>query len=33
VPASFNVMRHVRAKLYCRDCVTIVQAAMQSLTI
>lgn len=33
VPASFKVIRHVRPKLSCRACETIVQAAMPSLPI
>jgi transposase len=33
VPASFKVIRHVRPKLSCRTCETIVQAAMPSLPI
>ena len=33
VPASFMVIRHVRPKLTCRTCETIVQAPMPSLPI
>ena len=33
VPASFKVIRHVRPKLSCRVCETIVQAPMPSLPI
>lgn len=33
VPASFKVIRHVRPKLSCRACETIVQAPMPSLPI
>jgi transposase len=33
VPASFKVIRHVRPKLSCRICETIVQAPMPSLPI
>lgn len=33
VPASFRVIRHVRPKLSCRICETIVQAPMPSLPI
>lgn len=33
VPASFKVIRHVRPKLSCRMCETIVQAPMPSLPI
>ncbi len=33
VPASFKVVRHVRPKLSCRVCETIVQAPMPSLPI
>jgi transposase len=33
VPASFRVIRHVRPKLSCRKCETIVQAPMPSLPI
>jgi transposase len=33
VPASFKVLRHVRPKLSCRVCETIVQAPMPSLPI
>jgi transposase len=33
VPASFKVIRHVRPKLSCRVCATIVQAPMPSLPI
>jgi len=33
VPASFKVIRHVRPKLSCRSCETIVQAPMPSLPI
>jgi transposase len=33
VPSSFKVIRHVRPKLSCRICETIVQAAMPSLPI
>lgn len=33
VPASFKVIRHVRPKLSCRQCETIVQASMPSLPI
>lgn len=33
VPASFKVIRHVRPKLSCRTCETIVQAPMPSLPI
>lgn len=33
VPASFKVIRHVRPKLSCRVCETIVQASMPSLPI
>lgn len=33
VPASFKVVRHVRPKLSCRTCETIVQAPMPSLPI
>jgi transposase len=33
VPASFKVIRHVRPKLTCRACETIVQAPMPSLPI
>ncbi len=33
VPASFKVIRHVRPKLSCRVCETIVQALMPSLPI
>jgi transposase len=33
VPASFKVVRHVRPKLSCRACETIVQAPMPSLPI
>lgn len=33
VPASFKVMRHVRPKLSCRVCETIVQVPMPSLPI
>jgi transposase len=33
VPASFKVIRHVRPKLSCRKCETIVQAPMPSLPI
>jgi len=33
VPASFKVIRHVRPKLTCRSCETIVQAPMPSLPI
>lgn len=33
VPASFKVIRHVRPKLSCRQCETIVQATMPSLPI
>jgi transposase len=33
VPSSFKVMRHVRPKLSCRACETIVQAPMPSLPI
>jgi transposase len=33
VPASFKVIRHVRPKLSCRDCETIVQMPMPSLPI
>ena len=33
VPASFKVVRHVRPKLSCRLCETIVQAPMPSLPI
>ena len=33
VPSSFRVIRHVRPKLSCRACETIVQAAMPSLPI
>jgi transposase len=33
VPASFKVIRHVRPKLTCRKCETIVQAPMPSLPI
>ena len=33
VPASFKVIRHVRPKLPCRICETIVQAPMPSLPI
>ena len=31
VPSSFKVIRHVRPKLSCRACETIVQAPMPSL--
>ena len=33
VPSSFKVMQHVRPKLSCRDCETIVQAALPSFPI
>src|SRR5688572_6512746 len=33
VPASFKVIRHVRPKLSCRACETIVQAPLPSLPI
>ena len=33
VPSSFKVIRHVRPKLSCRSCETIVQAPMPSLPI
>ena len=33
VPASFKVIRHIRPKLSCRKCETIVQAPMPSLPI
>jgi len=33
VPASFKVIRHIRPKLSCRDCETIVQQPMPSLPI
>ena len=33
VPASFKVIRHIRPKLSCRTCETIVQAPMPSLPI
>ena len=33
VPASFKVVRHVRPKLSCRVCETIVQLPMPSLPI
>lgn len=33
VPASFKVIRHIRPKLSCRACETIVQAPMPSLPI
>ncbi len=33
VPASFKVIRHVRPKLSCRQCETIVQSPMPSLPI
>jgi transposase len=33
VPASFKVVRHVRPRLSCRNCETIVQVAMPSLPI
>jgi hypothetical protein len=33
VPSSFKVIRHVRPKLSCRACETIVQAPMPSLPI
>jgi transposase len=33
IPSSFKVIRHVRPKLSCRSCETIVQAPMPSLPI
>ena len=33
VPSSFKVIQHVRPKLSCRSCETIVQAPMPSLPI
>lgn len=33
VPASFRVVRHVRPRFVCKDCDTIVQAAMRSMPI